>query len=178
MSVTLTYYRHGASRGAYPLRHHASRRRDDYVARQRNTTHGAHRICVVDGRLRATGAPTLVRTRNLRRDPRCSLFVFGPHPLWLGLETEATIVEGEVGDDLIRLLRARHGIDPGGTVLAHDDELGRDRPYTESEYLAHARATELLIYDFGVLKAYGTTYPRDGKKPLDLECTLGTTIGA
>ncbi|MGC7197992.1 pyridoxamine 5'-phosphate oxidase, partial [Mycobacteroides abscessus subsp. massiliense] len=40
-------------------------------------------------------------------------------------------------------------------VLAHDDELGRDRPYTESEYLAHARATELLIYDFGVLKAYG-----------------------
>ncbi|SHX34264.1 pyridoxamine 5'-phosphate oxidase-related FMN-binding protein [Mycobacteroides abscessus subsp. abscessus] len=50
-----------------------------------------------------------MRTRNLRRDPRCSLFVFG----------------------------------------------GRDRPYTESEYLAHARATELLIYDFGVLKAYG-----------------------
>lgn len=124
--------------------------------RDNGTPHMARiEICVVDGRLRATGAPTLVRTRNLRRDPRCSLFVFGPHPLWLGLETEATIVEGEVGDDLIRLLRARHGIDPGGTVLAHDDELGHDRPYTESEYLAHARATELLVYDFGVLKAYG-----------------------
>lgn len=75
--------------------------------RDNGTPHMARiEICVVDGRLRATGAPTLVRTRNLRRDPRCSLFVFGPHPLWLGLETEATIVEGEVGDDLIRLLRA------------------------------------------------------------------------
>ncbi|TDZ43276.1 pyridoxamine 5'-phosphate oxidase family protein [Mycobacteroides franklinii] len=128
--------------------------------RDNGTPHMARiEICVVDGRLRATGAPSLVRTRNLRRDPRCSLFVFGPHPFWLGLETEVTIAEGEVGQDLIQLLRARHGTGPAGTVLAHDDELGHDRPYTEAEYVAHARASQLLIYDFGVLKAYGNYVP-------------------
>ncbi|MGC7316745.1 hypothetical protein RA986_17340, partial [Mycobacteroides abscessus subsp. massiliense] len=68
---------------------------------------------------------------------------------------EIDLVELCVAGHLAQGTDARHGIDPGGTVLAHDDELGRDRPYTESEYLAHARATELLIYDFGVLKAYG-----------------------
>ncbi len=124
--------------------------------RDNGTPHMARiEICVVDGHVCATGAPTLVRTRNLRRDPRCSLFVFGPHPLWLGLETRATLLEGDVGHDLIRLLLARHGTETPGTVLAHDDQLGHDRPYTEDEYLAHARANQLLIYEFEVLKAYG-----------------------
>src|SRR5262245_13459841 len=51
-------------------------------------------LAVLDGQLWATGSAKLVRTRNLRRDPRCSLFVFGPHPHWLGLETKATILDG------------------------------------------------------------------------------------
>ncbi|MGC7357440.1 pyridoxamine 5'-phosphate oxidase, partial [Mycobacteroides abscessus subsp. massiliense] len=70
-----------------------------------------------------------------------------------GVETDVVGIDRDAlsGKDLDEVVAAH----PGGTVLAHDDELGRDRPYTESEYLAHARATELLIYDFGVLKAYG-----------------------
>jgi hypothetical protein len=51
-------------------------------------------VAVVDGRLWSSGSPASVRTRNLQRDPRCSLFVFGPHPDWAGLETEVTMLDG------------------------------------------------------------------------------------
>ncbi|MBL7494681.1 pyridoxamine 5'-phosphate oxidase family protein [Frankia sp. AgB1.9] len=58
-------------------------------------------VAAFDGKVWATGTGPLVRTKNLRRDPRCSLFVFGAHPHWLGLETTATITEG----------RPRHHLD-------------------------------------------------------------------
>lgn len=112
---------------------------------------------VVEGHLWATGSPTLVRTRHLRRDPRCSLFVFGPHPQWLGLEGTVTILAGPgVPDQLIRLLRARHkDAAPRGMVLGHDDALGHDRLYSEAEYLAHVAADPRVIFQFEVRRAYG-----------------------
>ncbi len=114
-------------------------------------------VGVVDGHICSTGSPALVRTRNLRRDPRCSLFVFGPHPHWLGLETEVTILDGPEAPGLIvDLMAARHkDAAPPGMVLAHDDELGRDRPYTREELMAHAGQEGLFVYDFRVLRAYG-----------------------
>ncbi len=114
-------------------------------------------IALLDGRICSTGGPDLVRTRNLRRDQRCSLFVFGPHPLWVGLETTVTLHDGpEAPEMLLRFLRARHGDKaPSGQVLAHDDALGHDRPYTEAEYLQHIHETRGLVYEFTVLKAYG-----------------------
>ncbi len=114
-------------------------------------------LAALDGYVWATGSASLVRTKNLRRDPRGSLFVFGPHPHWLGLETTATIVDGaDAPPMLVRLLRARHGdAAPPGTVLAHDDQLGHDRPWPETEYLDHAREHGLLAYGFTVHKSYG-----------------------
>lgn len=112
---------------------------------------------VVDTRIRSSGSPSLVRTRNLRGDARCSLFVFGPHPSWLGLETHATILDGpEAPADLMALMRARHHEPtPPGMVLGHDDALGQDRPYSEDEYLAHVRDEQRLVFDFEVVRAYG-----------------------
>lgn len=124
--------------------------------RDNGTAHMARiEVCVVDGHVQATGSPGLVRTKNLRRDPRCSLFIFGPHPTWLGLETTATILEGNIGAALISLHRARHPNSPTGTVIAHDDELGHDRPYSEEEFLAHASAEHLFIYQFEINRTYG-----------------------
>ena len=115
---------------------------------------------VVDGRIRTAGSPALVRTRNLRRDPRCSLFVFADHPWWLGLETKVSILDGpEAPFELMHMLRARHPQTPLGMVTAHDDALERDRLYTESEYVEHARQRELLVFEFNVLRAYGNTEP-------------------
>jgi hypothetical protein len=125
---------------------------------QDGTPHMARiELAVVDGQLWSSGSSTLVRTRNLRRDRRCSLFVFGPHPHWVGLETEVTLLDGPEAPSLhVLLMRARHkgGASPG-MVLGHDDELGHDRPYPEDEYVAHVRAQGRLIYQFAVHRAYG-----------------------
>lgn len=126
--------------------------------RSDGTPHTARvELAVVEGRGRATGTLSLVRTRNLRHDSRCALFVFGPHPRWLGLETTATILDGPDAPRLLAdLLRARHGTaTPPGTVLAYDDALGHDRPWPEAEFLDHARRYGLLLYDFTVQRCYG-----------------------
>lgn len=126
--------------------------------REDGTSHLARiELGLVDGRLWGTGSAKLVRTRNLRRDPRSSLFVFGPYPHWAGLETTVTIIEGpEVAPLLISLMRARHpGKAPEGTVFAHDDLLGGDRAYSEEEYTERVIADQRLIYEFAILRAYG-----------------------
>jgi hypothetical protein len=49
--------------------------------RSDGTAHRARiEVAVVDGTIWSSGAPALVRTRNLRRDPRCSLYVFASPP--------------------------------------------------------------------------------------------------
>jgi hypothetical protein len=114
-------------------------------------------VAVVDGRLWSSGSPALVRTRNLRRDPRCSLFLFGPHPYWLGLEAEVTLIEGPAAPDLHgRLMLARHkDRTPEGMVWGHDDAIGGDRLYALDEYVEHIRVAERLIYEFSALRVYG-----------------------
>jgi hypothetical protein len=128
--------------------------------RRDGTAHMARiEVAVVDGRLWSSGSPTLVRTVNLRRDPRASLMVFAapPDPRWVGLETEVALLEGPDAPDLhVRLMHARHGdAAPEGMIIGHDDALGHDRAYPEDEYLDHIRAEQRLIYDFEVRRAYG-----------------------
>lgn len=125
------------------------------------TVHTARvELAVVDGRIRSAAAPGLVRVRNLRRDPRCSLFVFGPHPHWLGLDAIASLLDAANGHDgpalLMAALRARHRErTPPGAVYAHDDELGRDRLFTEDEFLDRARAEGRFVVDFEISRTYG-----------------------
>src|SRR6266508_1197476 len=52
-------------------------------------------VALVDGKLWSSGIPARVRTRRLRRDPRCSLFVFEPSGFaYLSLETTVSILDG------------------------------------------------------------------------------------
>ena len=44
-------------------------------------------VALVDGRLWSSGTQDRTRTPRLRRDPRCTLFVFDPGFAWLALET-------------------------------------------------------------------------------------------
>ncbi|MDT7644537.1 MAG: hypothetical protein QOC75_1537 [Pseudonocardiales bacterium] len=128
------------------------------TSRADGTAHMARiELSVVDGRIRTSGSPKLVRMRHVRRDPRCSLFVFGPAPHWLGLETRASILDGpDAPQLLLALMRSRHrDRTPPGMVLGHDYELGQDRLYPEQEYLDHVRAEQRFVFDFEIIRAYG-----------------------
>lgn len=70
------------------------------VTLRRDGTPHVARVAVglVDGRLWSSGLPSRLRTGHLRRDPRCTLFVYDPSGpqgawRWLGLETTATILD-------------------------------------------------------------------------------------
>ncbi|MDR3660465.1 MAG: pyridoxamine 5'-phosphate oxidase family protein [Mycobacterium sp.] len=117
---------------------------------------------IVAGRIRTSGSPKLVRTANVSRDPRCTLFVFGPPPLWLGIDAIANILDGpDAVDHGIDLMLARHGRHGSRGLLAHDDELGADRHYELDEYRDHARAQNLFVFDFDVIRTYGN-YTQSG----------------
>ena len=100
-------------------------------------------------RLWSSGTQRRLRTRQLRRDPRCTLFVFDAPMRWLGLET---ILDGSGTPALhLPLFRTALGLGPGA-----DDRLGRPRGADE-ELVAMMAAEERLIYEFQIHTAYGAT---------------------
>jgi hypothetical protein len=68
-----------------------------------------------------------------------------------------TVLDGDDAPErLVALMRARHGdATAEGTVLGHDETLGRDRPYTVDEYIRSVREQHRLVYEFEVKRAYG-----------------------
>lgn len=106
-------------------------------------------IALVDGKLWSSGTADRVRTRRLRRDPRCTLFVFDDAVAWLGLETIVTILDGpDAPEQSVRLFRAMQGQETGplswfGGSLSEDD------------FLRTMADEGRLIYQFDVQHAYG-----------------------
>ena len=98
-------------------------------------------VGMVDGAIWSSGTQDRVRTANLRRDPRCTLFVWDPDHRyrWLGLETTVTILDGPDAPELnLRLYR----------VLAGE-------PDDVDEYLRAMVDEQRLIYEFEVGRTYG-----------------------
>ena len=96
---------------------------------------------LVDGRLWSSGTQTRVRTKHLRRDPRCTLMVLDEDNRyrWLALETRVTILDGpEAPRQNLALYR----------VLAGE-------PDDVDEYLSAMVTEQRLIYEFEVTKSYG-----------------------
>ncbi len=84
-------------------------------------------VAVVDGKLWSSGTKDRTRTRRLRRDPRCTLFVYDTaSPLWLAVEASVSILEGPDAPALsLRLFRQMQGKPTGpltwfGGVLEED----------------------------------------------------------
>lgn len=98
-------------------------------------------VGLVDGRLWSSGTQGRLRTKHLRRDPRCTLFVFSDRNRqeWLGLETTVTILDGPDAPELnLRLYRALAG-----------------EPKDLDEYLRAMVDERRLIYEFEVGHTYG-----------------------
>ncbi len=106
-------------------------------------------IAILDGKLCSSGTEDRVRTRRLRRDPRCTLFVYDPAFSWLALETTVTILEGPDALQLnLKLFRRMQG-KPSGPLSWFGGELD------EEEFLAKMVEEGRLIYEFDIHSAYG-----------------------
>ena len=102
-------------------------------------------VALVEGKLWSSGIPNRVRTRHLRRDPRCTLFVFDQAYNYLSLETSITILDGpEAAEMNVRLFsEMQKGMQrPPGTLFWNG------QPLTEDQFLHTMRAEQRLIYQF------------------------------
>jgi hypothetical protein len=110
-------------------------------------------VSLVDGRLWSSGTADRVRTRRLRRDPRCTLFVFDGTFLWLSVESRVAILDGpdapELNLKLFREMQRR----PTGPLSWFGRELD------EEAFRARMIAEGRLIYQFEVVKSYGVVKP-------------------
>ncbi|MBO0691814.1 MAG: pyridoxamine 5'-phosphate oxidase family protein [Acidimicrobiaceae bacterium] len=108
-------------------------------------------IAVVDDKIWSSGTGDRVRTRRLRRDPRCTLFVFDPQFAFLTLETTVTLLEGPEAPQLnLRLFRVMQNR-PSGPLSWFGGELD------EASFLQRMSEEGRLVYEFEVHRSYGIT---------------------
>jgi PPOX class probable F420-dependent enzyme len=106
-------------------------------------------VALVDGRLWSSGTEDRVRTRRLRRDPRCTLFVFDERFSFLTLETTVTILDGpDAAAQNLRLFRVMQGR-PTGPLAWYGTDLD------EPSFLQRMQDEGRIIYEFDVSRSYG-----------------------
>ena len=107
-------------------------------------------VALVAGKLWSSGTRDRVRTARLRRNPRCTLFVFDDAFRWLAMETTVTILDGpDAGRQNLRLFREMQA-KPTGPLQWFGGELD------EEQFLQTMAQEGRLIYEFDVHHAYGT----------------------
>lgn len=106
-------------------------------------------VAVVDGKLWSSGTQDRVRTARLRRDPRCTLFVFDKQYAYLTLETTVNILDGDNAPELnLRLMRLMQN-KPTGPLNWFGQELE-----TEA-FLQKMAEQKRVVYEFEISRAYG-----------------------
>lgn len=106
-------------------------------------------VALVAGRLWSSGTEDRVRTRRLRRDPRCTLFVFDQGFSWLALETTVTILDGpEAAAQNLLLFRVMQDR-PTGSLAWYGADLD------EPSFLQRMQEEGRLVYEFDVSRSYG-----------------------
>ena len=114
-------------------------------------------VCLIDSRILSSSTQTRVRTRNLRRDPRCTLFVFELPSQpgartgggYLGLETTVRIHNGpDAGQRNLDYMRFLMGTQDGKVVY-------QGQPRTDEEFLDLMVKEQRILYEFTPTRAYG-----------------------
>jgi len=106
-------------------------------------------VALVDGKLWSSGTADRARTRRLRRDPRCTLYVHDPGFAFLALETTVTILDGPDAPALSLTLFRRMQDKPAGPLSWFGGELEDD------QFLERMSAEQRLIYEFEPQRTYG-----------------------
>jgi hypothetical protein len=106
-------------------------------------------VAVVDGKVWSSGTADRIRTKRLREDPRCTLYVHDAGFGWVALETNVTILDGpEAPEQSLRLFRLMQGR-PTGSLSWFGGELD------EAAFLETMRDEKRLIYQFEITRTYG-----------------------
>ena len=106
-------------------------------------------VALIDGNLWSSGTADRVRTKRLRNDPRCTLYVHDNSFGFLVLESTVTILEGPDAPALsLRLFRVMQG-KPTGPLSWFGGE------FEEDDFLARMQAEQRLIYQFEPHHTYG-----------------------
>lgn len=106
-------------------------------------------VAMVDGNLWSSGRQDRARTRRLRNDPRCTLFIFDPGYTWLTLETAVTLLDGPDAPQLNLKLMRQMQAKPDGPLSWFGGELSEER------FLQTMVDERRLIYQFEVHRTYG-----------------------
>lgn len=106
-------------------------------------------VALVDGRVWSSGTEDRVRTKRLRDDPRCTLYVHDQGFAWRALEATVTILDGPDAPQLnLRLFRLMQNR-PTGPLSWFGGELD------EEAFLRAMVDEQRLIYEFAVERSYG-----------------------
>ena len=93
-----------------------------------------------------------MRTKNLRRDPRSTLFVFDSEWRWLTLECAVNILEGSDAPQLnLQFMQVMQQ----GMPTEPDRINWFGRMMTHEEFLKTMVEEQRLIYEFDIVRAYG-----------------------
>jgi uncharacterized pyridoxamine 5'-phosphate oxidase family protein len=106
-------------------------------------------VALVDGKLWSSGTQDRVRTARLRRDPRCTLFVFDARWEWLTLETTVRLIEGADAPKMNLRLFQQMQNRPTGNLSWFGKELSPEA------FLQAMIEEHRLIYEFEVMRGYG-----------------------
>ena len=107
-------------------------------------------VALVDGKLWSSGTQDRVRTARLRRDPRCTLFVFDAGWKWLTLDTTVRILDGTDAPELnLRLFQQMQN-----RLTGDLNWFGRE--LSPAAFLQVMAEEKRLIYEFEVIRGYGT----------------------
>lgn len=110
-------------------------------------------VALVDGKLWSSGTQARVRTRHLRRDPRCTLFVFDQQYGYLAIESTVRLLEGpdvpELSVHLFRTMQTGMPHIERGTLMWYGREL------TIEQFRQAMIDERRLIYDFEPVRTYG-----------------------
>jgi len=106
-------------------------------------------VVVLDGRIMSSGTRGRARTRRLRDDPRCTLYVHDKSFGYLTLETTVTILDGpDVPALSLRMFRQMQG-QPSGPLNWFGRQLD------DEAFLQTMVDEQRVIYEFAVDRAYG-----------------------
>ncbi|MDQ1506688.1 MAG: hypothetical protein QOD57_4415 [Actinomycetota bacterium] len=106
-------------------------------------------VALMDGKLWSSGTQDRVRTKRLRTDPRCTLYVHDAAFGFLTLETTVTILDGpHAPTDNLALFRLMQN-KPTGPISWFGGE------FNDEDFLARMAAEHRLIYEFEPHHTYG-----------------------